>query len=122
MTASRPLAAEIKSLLEAAARGDLLIFAGAGISMLQPSCLPDWKGFNRALLEEIKASALAQQQLPEDAQAAIGRLDLKHLNVAGMTDAVVHSLAGESYFPLLEVLDSVTFQRPGSGISWPSWR
>jgi tetratricopeptide (TPR) repeat protein len=98
--------ASLASVVEAARRGELIVFAGAGISMAAPSCLPDWKGFNLALLEEIKASALALPGLPESAAAAIRRLDIEELGVEALSDAVVQSFAGESYFPLLEVLDS----------------
>src|SRR4029077_13642933 len=97
-----PLAA----VLKAAEGGRLLVFAGAGISMAQPSCLPNWKGFNRALLEEVKKSALALPALPNDAAAAIRRIDFEKLEVEGFSDTVVSSFAGESYFPILEVLDS----------------
>jgi tetratricopeptide (TPR) repeat protein len=97
-----PLAA----VLKAAERGRLLVFAGAGISMAQPSCLPNWKGFNRALLEEVKKSALTLPALPNDAAAAIRRIDFEKLEVEGFSDTVVSSFAGESYFPILEVLDS----------------
>ena len=72
----RDISTSFDSLLEAAERAELLIFAGAGISMLEPSCLPDWKGFNRTLLEEIKASALTLPGLQDSAAAAIHRLDL----------------------------------------------
>lgn len=98
--------ASFASLVEAARRAELVVFAGAGISMSAPSCLPSWKGFNLALLEEIKASALALPGLPERAAAAIRRLDIEQLGVEVLSDAVVRSFAGESYFPLLEVLDS----------------
>lgn len=98
--------ASLASVVEAARRAELIVFAGAGISMSAPSCLPDWNGFNLALLEEIKASALALPGLPESAAAAIRRLDIEQLGVEALSDVVVHSFAGESYFPLLEVLDS----------------
>jgi hypothetical protein len=93
-------------LVEASGRGELVVFVGARISMSAPSCLPDWKGFNLALLEEIKASALKLPALPANAAAAIRRLDIEELRIEALSDAVVHSFAGDSYFPLLEVLDS----------------
>jgi SIR2-like domain len=93
-------------LIEASQRAELVVFAGAGISMSAPSCLPSWKGFNAALIEEIKTSALAFSGLPDDAAAAIRRLDIEQLGVEALSDAVVRSLAGENYFPLLEVLDA----------------
>jgi tetratricopeptide (TPR) repeat protein len=93
-------------LIEASGRVELVVFAGAGISMSPPSCLPDWRGFNHALLEEIKASALELAALSANAAAAIRRLDTEQLGVEALSDAIVQSFAGDSYFPLLEVLDS----------------
>src|SRR5215467_11749532 len=90
----------------AATEGKLLVFAGAGISMLPPSCLPDWKGFNRSLLEEIKASALSLPNLIDEAAAVIRRLDIDSLGVEAFSDIIVESLADDDYFPLLKVLDS----------------
>lgn len=58
------------------------------------------------MLEQIKASALELPGLPGDAAAAVRRLDIEQLGVEALSDAVVHSFAGDSYFPLLEVLDS----------------
>ena len=98
--------AELATVRQAAAESRLLIFAGAGISMLPPSYLPDWKGFNRALLEEIKASALSVAALPERAGAAIRRLDIDLLPVEAFSDTIVRSLAADDYFPLLKILDS----------------
>jgi hypothetical protein len=93
-------------LIDASRRAELVVFAGAGISMSAPSCLPSWKGFNAAMIEEIKTSALAFPGLPDDAAAAIRRLDIERLGVEALSDAIVRSLAGESYFPLLEMLDA----------------
>ena len=93
-------------LVEASEHAELVVFAGAGISMSAPSCLPDWKGFNLALLEEIKGSALELPALSANAAAAIRRLEIEELSVEALSDAVVDSFAGDKYFPLLEVLDS----------------
>jgi tetratricopeptide (TPR) repeat protein len=90
----------------ASMEGKLLVFAGAGISMLPPSCLPDWKGFNRSLLEEIKASALSLPNLIDEAAAVIRRLDIDSLGVEAFSDIIVESLARDDYFPLLKILDS----------------
>jgi tetratricopeptide (TPR) repeat protein len=93
-------------LIEASRRAELVVFAGAGISMSAPSYLPSWKGFNAALIEEIKTSALAFPGLPDAAAAAIRRLDIEQIGVEALSDEVVRSFASESYFPLLEVLDA----------------
>jgi hypothetical protein len=73
---------------------------------MSPSCLPDWKGLNRPLLEQIKALALELPELAGSAAAAIRRLDIEQFGVEALSDAIVHSFAGDSYFPLLGVLDS----------------
>ena len=57
-------ASSFAPVLDAAARGRLVVFAGAGISVEAPSCLPDWSGFNRLLLDTIKTSALRSIQAP----------------------------------------------------------
>jgi hypothetical protein len=64
------------SLREALLKRRLLIFSGAGLSMLPPSSLPDWYGFNEAILEEAKASALSTS-LSADGIAAIENLDFQ---------------------------------------------
>lgn len=58
---AKPLAAQAlpDALMEAVSNKRLVIVAGAGISMLPPSSLPDWRQFNEILLDEAKARALA---------------------------------------------------------------
>jgi hypothetical protein len=72
--------------------------------MAPPSSLPSWWGFNSLLLEEIKAKAVPR--IPESAQPAFDRLSLERLRVEAFSDKVVRGFAGDSYFPILEVLES----------------
>jgi hypothetical protein len=51
------------------------------------------------LLEEIKASALELPAMPANAAAAIRRLNIEELRIEALSDAVVNSFAGDSYFP-----------------------
>lgn len=90
------------------ARADkkLVVFAGAGISMLAPSSLPDWKGFNRTLLDEIKSKATSGIVLDIRGQEAINRLSLDDVGIINFSEAVVKILTGDSYYPVLECLDS----------------
>jgi tetratricopeptide (TPR) repeat protein len=74
--------------------------------MLAPSYLPDWRGFNEALLDGVKDLALTLPGLSEDAESAIRGLTLDRLAVEAFSDAVVDAYAGEEYFPVLKILDS----------------
>jgi tetratricopeptide (TPR) repeat protein len=95
------------ALREAIKRKRLLIFAGAGVSLLPPSSLPDWFGFNEAILEESKASALRiVSDLDRSAAEEIQAINLKEFPVQSFSDLVVRCFAGESYFSVIEVLDS----------------
>ena len=93
----------LSMLEEGVVRQRLLVVAGAGISVLAPSNLASWWGFNEALLDAIKG--LAREFLPTVADA-INRLSLDSLPVQAFSDLVVKSFAGDSYFPLLQVLES----------------
>ena len=49
---------DVPALADAFTQTRLLVLSGAGIFKFGPSFLPDWFGFNRAILEEAKTSAL----------------------------------------------------------------
>jgi tetratricopeptide (TPR) repeat protein len=93
-------------LLRAVAERRLVVLAGSGISALPPSYLPDWRGFNEALLDGIKDLALTLPALGKDAESAIRGLSLDQFPVEAFSDAVVDAFAGEGYFPVLKILDS----------------
>lgn len=99
-------AAVPKSLLRAVQQRRLLVLAGSGISVLAPSYLPEWRGFNQALLDGVKDLALTFPGLSEEAESAIRGLTLDRLAVEAFSDAVVDAYAGEEYFPVLKILDS----------------
>jgi tetratricopeptide (TPR) repeat protein len=99
-------AAVPESLLRAVQERQLMVLAGSGISVLAPSYLPDWRGFNEALLDGVKDLALTFPGLSEDAESAIRGLTLDSLAVEAFSDAVVDAYAGEEYFPILKILDS----------------
>lgn len=84
----------------------LLIFAGAGVSTLPPSSLPDWTQFNEVLLEEIKAVALGGGAIPPDVAGSISRLRLEDVGITTFSEAIVKILTSEGYFPVLRALDS----------------
>ncbi len=97
-----------RTLADALRTGRLTVVAGAGISMLAPSSLPSWWGFNVALLDAIKQSALNLLPRPQPGQP--GLLDALTLDggipVVAFSDHLVRSFAGQSYFPLLGLLES----------------
>lgn len=85
----------------------LLIFCGAGVSMLPPSSLPNWLGFNQSLLEAAKRATLQEfPELPLVVVEKIRDLSLDQLSVESFSDTLVQTFAGEGYFSVLEVLDS----------------
>jgi tetratricopeptide (TPR) repeat protein len=99
--------AAVPALADALASGRLLVLAGAGISRLGPSFLPDWFGFNRAILEEAKACASRGiPGLDAQAQSALQGLAIEQIPVEAFSDLVVRSFASEGYFTVLDVLDS----------------
>ena len=84
----------------------VLIFAGAGVSTLPPSSLPDWTQFNQALLEEIKATALRGGTLPSGVARSISSLCLGDVGMTRFSEAIVKIVTSEGYFPVLKALDS----------------
>lgn len=94
-------------LRNACEKRTLAVFCGAGVSALAPSCLPDWRGFNQAVLQEAKTLALEElPQLDAAIRAAIDELSVTKVNLVAFSDELVTRFAGDSWFPVLEVLDS----------------
>lgn len=95
------------ALAEAVSHRRLLIFCGAGASMLPPSNLPSWWGFNQSILDEAKRLTLEGfPGVGAEAANRIRALSLDHLPVEAFSDTLVRTFAGPHYFPVLEVLDS----------------
>ena len=93
------------ALLQAARDHRLVIFSGSGLSKLAPSSLPDWRQFNEMLLDELKTQALGV--LADDtSRSAVTSLSLDEVGVTTFSEAIVKIVAGEGYFPVLQVLDS----------------
>lgn len=95
------------ALADAVSRKRLLVLCGAGVSMLPPSNLPSWWGFNQSILDEAKRLTLEGfPDLDERAKEKIGALSLHHLSVVSFSEMLVSTFAGSNYFPVLEILDS----------------
>jgi tetratricopeptide (TPR) repeat protein len=98
---------DVPALADALSRGRVLVLAGAGISKLGPSFLPDWSSFNRAILEQAKACALRGiPMLETSAASALNGLTIEQIPVEAFSDLIVRSFAAEGYFTVLDVLDS----------------
>lgn len=83
--------------------GEIVIFAGSGVSVDEPANLPSWWEYNKALIEEIKRQALL---LCPEAKRLLEPLDVeKDLPVQCVSDIIVRGGAGSAYFPLLKLLD-----------------
>ena len=80
-------------LLRAAREKNLIIFAGAGVSMLPPSSLPDWRQFNEILLDEAKSQALSAGVLDDNGKSAISSLTLDDVGVTTFSEALVKIVA-----------------------------
>src|SRR6185436_18295331 len=98
---------EAPALADALHHRRLLVLAGAGISNLGPSFLPDWAGFNRALLEEAKGCVLrGLPRLDAKARESVMSLAIEQIPIEAFSDLIVRFLASEGYFTALDVLDS----------------
>ena len=83
-----------------------VVIAGAGISIAAPSNLPSWWQYNQEMISAIKSIVLAR--CPQ-AQTELERIDIeKSLPVQCISDLIVKQGAGQSYFPLLSLLDGTT--------------
>lgn len=80
-----------------------VVIAGAGISVAPPSNLPSWWEYNKKLIAQIKTRAL---ELCPGAADILECIDVENkLPVQCISQLVVSQGAGESYFPLLELLN-----------------
>ena len=80
-----------------------VIIAGAGISVDPPANLPSWWKYNQKLINQIKTEAL---KLCPEASDMLACIDAeKKLPVQCISELVASQGAGESYFPLLELLN-----------------
>ena len=80
-----------------------ILVVGAGISIDPPSNLPSWSGFYKKMLDGIKEKVL--ETLPT-ARKLLEPIDVNKLPVQCISEIIVRSGAGDSYFPLLTLLES----------------
>jgi hypothetical protein len=88
--------------------------------MAPPSCLPDWRAFNSLVLDEARASALAVlPDLEADTRRELEELSLEALPVVAFSETLVRTFAGDTWFPVLGVLDGDLEFRDSRGEGGP---
>ena len=90
--------------------GRLVVFAGAGVSAIAPTCLPSWWGMNQAVVRVL--SGQAEKLVGAERAFALGeaitrRQEANLFPPEYQAEVLVRTLR-HSYFKLLQVLDSDT--------------
>lgn len=89
------------------APGETVVLCGAGVSVLPPSSVPSWWGFNQSVLDELVRRFVNVHQVPVRAAGAVARLSLDVLDVAEFSQVVSDAFAGDTWFDVLGVLDGL---------------
>jgi len=104
--------AQAASLSSELPSGDLLIFAGAGISMVAPSCLPNWWSFNEAVVGALteRLARYTRQALGGRAfEQIISRRDGSTTFAPDYMADLMAEECGVDYFRVLQALDTESF-------------
>ena len=83
----------------------LVVLAGAGISAVPPSDLPDWWQFNQAVLDGIRKHLFATNFVEQPLVSALERITLDDINVTLFSEVVHSAFAGAQWFDLVARLD-----------------
>ena len=90
--------------------GRLVAFVGAGASSIPPTCLPSWWGMNQrvvAALRDRVATLVGDDPARALAEAIVARQEANRFPPEYQAEVIVRRLR-ESYFPVLQSLDSET--------------
>jgi tetratricopeptide (TPR) repeat protein len=93
-----------------AAEGRLVVFVGAGVSSIPPTCLPSWWGLNRAVIVALRdrvAELVGRERAEALANAVTARQQGEKFPPEYQAEVIVGRL-GHSYFNVLQLLDSTT--------------
>jgi tetratricopeptide (TPR) repeat protein len=93
-----------------AAEGRLVVFVGAGVSSIPPTCLPSWWGLNRAVIVALRdrvAELVGRERAEALASAVTARQQGEKFPPEYQAEVIVGRL-GQSYFNVLQLLDSTT--------------
>ena len=96
--------------LRSAADGRLVAFVGAGVSSIAPTCLPSWWGMNQRVVVALRdrvTGLVGADRARALAEAITARQEANRFPPEYQAEVIVHRLR-ESYFPVLQSLDSQT--------------
>lgn len=99
---------DLAPLLSARDEGRLVVFIGAGVSTLPPTCLPSWWQINREVVTAILdvSDDLVTGSSPKTlADAILKRQDSGHLPHEYQAELLASRLSGDKYFKVLQCLD-----------------
>ena len=99
---------ELEHLLEHAKEGRLVLFVGAGISVLAPTFLPSWWQINQAVTTSLatEAAKVIGDELPQEfAQSIHDRQNSGKLPPEYQAELLANRLSGDKYFRVLQCLD-----------------
>src|SRR5690242_3900643 len=83
----------------------LVILAGAGVSTVSPSDVPDWWQFNQAVLDGIRERVFEEFDLDAALIGEIERMSLEDIGVALFSQVVFSSSVGAKWFDLVAHLN-----------------
>jgi tetratricopeptide (TPR) repeat protein len=93
-----------------AIEGRLVVFVGAGVSSIPPTCLPSWWGINQsvvAVLRDQAAKLVGAERAHSLAESISGRQQANQFPPEYQAEVIVRKLR-HSYFKVLQCLDSDT--------------
>ncbi|MEA2939793.1 MAG: hypothetical protein QOD09_322 [Bradyrhizobium sp.] len=93
-----------------AAEGRLVVFVGAGVSSIPPTCLPSWWGLNRSVIVALRgrvAELIGRERAEALANTITARQEGNKFPPEYQAEVIVGRLR-RSYFNVLQVLDSST--------------
>ena len=98
----------MNGLLKFAARNRIIVFAGAGVSMGPPTCLPSWIDINRSVLEALAArlTSLIGKEKADDLAKRISERQQANRFPPEYQAQVIAGRLRDSYFQVLQCLDS----------------
>jgi tetratricopeptide (TPR) repeat protein len=98
----------MRDFTEQARTAGLVIFVGAGVSMVPPTCLPGWMEFNRVVLDAV-AGRVGRYVNPRFAERAMEVLLARRVTSEFAPDyqaQLIEQECGPDYFRLLQALDT----------------
>jgi SIR2-like domain len=98
----------MRDFAEQARTPGLVVFVGAGVSMVPPTCLPGWMDFNRVVLEAVadRVGAYVRPRFAEDALQVLLARRITSEFAPDYQAQLIEQECGADYFSLLQALDT----------------